>query len=140
MPLVSQIVELNGNCYLDGGISDSVPLKAAFDLGYQKNIVVLTRPEGYIKKPFSMLWLAKIFYRKFPNFIKTLKNRHTDYNQTIEYIKDLEQQKKVLVLRPSKLIKISRMETNVDIIKQMYELGRQDASKMLTQIKDFLHQ
>ena len=138
MPLVSQIVKLNNNYYLDGGISDSIPVKAAFDLGYQKNIVVLTRPEGYIKKPFSMLWLAKIFYRKFPNFIATLKNRHKDYNQTINYITDLEKQGKILVLRPSKLVKISRMETNVDIIKQMYELGRQDALNMLSNIREFL--
>jgi predicted patatin/cPLA2 family phospholipase len=138
MPLVSQIVKLNGNCYLDGGISDSIPVKAAFDLGYQKNIVVLTRPEGYVKKPFSMLWLAKIFYRKFPNFIATLKNRHKDYNQTINYIKDLEKQEKILVLRPSKLVKISRMETNIETIKQMYELGRHDALNMLSNIREFL--
>lgn len=138
MPLVSQIVKLNGNCYLDGGISDSIPVKAAFDLGYQKNIVVLTRPEGYVKKPFSMLWLAKIFYRKFPNFITTLKNRHKDYNQTINYIKDLEKQGKILVLRPSKLVKISRMETNIETIKKMYELGRHDALNMLSNIREFL--
>ena len=60
MPLVSQLVEMNGSKYLDGGIADSIPLKAAFDLGFEKNIVVLTRPAGYRKKKFSMLWLAKI--------------------------------------------------------------------------------
>ena len=139
MPLVSQTVNLDSNLYLDGGISDSIPLKAAFELGFEKNIVVLTRPEGYVKKPFSMLWLAKIFYRKFPNFIKTLRNRHISYNQTIEYINNLEKQRKILVIKPSKLIKISRMETDVEKIKQMYELGRSDALNALTQIKNFMN-
>lgn len=138
MPLVSQIVELDNNSYLDGGIADSIPLKAAFDLGFTKNIVVLTRPEGYVKKPFSMLWLVKLIYRKFPNFIKTIKNRHIHYNQTLDYIKELENNKKVFVIRPSKLIKISRMETNIDVIKQMYELGRNDALNVLQQVKAFL--
>ena len=138
MPLVSQLVEMNGSKYLDGGIADSIPLKAAFDLGFEKNIVVLTRPAGYRKKKFSMLWLAKIIYRKFPNFLKTLKARHEQYNQTLDYIKELEDNKKILVIRPSKLIKISRMEKNPEIIKQMYELGRTDALNMLSQIKDFI--
>lgn len=139
MPLVSQIVRLDGNDYLDGGISDSIPLKAAFNLGYQKNIVVLTRPDGYVKKPFSMLMLAKLVYRKFPNFINTLKNRHQDYNQATEYIKDLEKKGKIVVIRPSKLVKISRMETDVEKIKQMYELGRTDALNALEQIQQFLN-
>ena len=139
MPLVSQIVYLDGKPYLDGGISDSIPLKAAFDLGYNKNIVVLTRPQGYIKKPFSMLWLAKIFYKKFPQFINTLKNRHNEYNQTLEYIKNLENQGRILVIRPSKYIKISRMETDIKKIKQMYELGRNDALRSIKDIMNFLN-
>lgn len=138
MPLVSQIVEMNGKKYLDGGIADSIPLKAAFDLGFEKNIVVLTRPLGYRKHKFSLLWLAKIVYRKFPNFIKALKVRHEDYNQTLDYIKELEDNKKILVIRPSKLIKISRMETNPEIIKQMYELGRSDGLNMLSKVKEFI--
>ena len=138
MPLVSQIVKLDNNCYLDGGISDSIPLKAAFDLGFDKNIVVLTRPKGYVKKPFSLLWLVKLVYRKFPNFINTIKNRHKVYNQTIEDIEQLEDKKQIFVIRPSKLIKIGRMETNVEIIKQMYELGRQDALKAVNDVKNFL--
>ncbi len=138
MPLVSQIVKLDNNCYLDGGISDSIPLKAAFDLGFDKNIVVLTRPKGYVKKQFSLLWLVKLVYRKFPNFINTIKNRHKVYNQTIEYIEQLEDKKQIFVIRPSKLIKIGRMETNVEIIKQMYELGRQDALKVVNDVKNFL--
>ena len=138
LPILSQIVELDNKCYLDGGVSDSVPLKAAFDLGYTKNIVVLTRQDGYIKKPFSMLWLAKFLYRKFPNFINTIKNRHEEYNQTMKYIKDMEENKRLLVIRPSKVIKIKRMERNIDIVKQMYELGRQDALNALEQVKEFL--
>lgn len=138
MPIVSQIVKLDNKCYIDGGASDSIPLKAAFDLGYNKNIVVLTRPEGYIKKPFSMMWLVKLLYRKFPKFIEALRRRHDIYNQTIDYINQMQKDKKIVVIRPSKYIKMGRMETNIDVIKQMYELGRQDALSVLEQVKDFI--
>ena len=64
MPFVSQIVMIDGKPYLDGGITDSIPLKAAFNLGFDKNIVITTRPAGYQKKPFALTWLAKIVYKK----------------------------------------------------------------------------
>ena len=42
MPLVSRIVTIDGRGYLDGGISDSVPLRTFERMGYEKNVVVLT--------------------------------------------------------------------------------------------------
>lgn len=138
MPFVSQIVQIENKAYLDGGIADSIPLQAAFDLGYNKNIVILTRPEGYRKKPFKLNWLAKIVYRKFPNFIAALKNRHTMYNQELDEISRLEKENKIVVIRPSKLVKISKMESNPDIVMEMYELGRRDGLRNLQKIKDYL--
>ena len=138
MPFVSKIVMIEGKPYLDGGITDSIPLKAAFDLGYEKNIVITTRPEGYVKKPFKLLWLAKLIYKKFPNFIKALQNRHIIYNQELQKIAELEKKQKIFVIRPSRYIKISRMETNPEIIKEMYNLGRNDAQNNLKNLLAFL--
>ena len=138
MPFVSKIVEIDNKSFLDGGITDSIPLQAAFDLGYDKNIVVQTRPEGYSKKPFTLTWLAKLVYKKFPEFIKALQNRHTMYNQELAQINKLQKEGKIFVIRPSRYVKISRLETNPDIIKEMYELGRYDASAALMKLKTFL--
>ncbi len=140
MPFVSQIVNLNNNKYLDGGICDSIPLQGAKTLGFTKNIVIATRPEGYRKKPFKAKWLANLIYRKYPNFIKTILNRHTMYNNEIEEIEKLAQKEEILLIRPSKFINISKMEPNLDIVKEMYELGRQDATNMLDKVKQFLAQ
>lgn len=138
MPFVSKIVDIDGNLYLDGGITDSIPLQAALNLGYNKIIVVQTRPAGYRKKPFSLLWLAKIVYRKFPEFIKALKNRHIMYNQELDYIKNLSAQGKLFVIQPSRFINIKHAETNPEIIKAMYNLGCEDAQKQLSALKKFL--
>ena len=75
LPYFSKIVEIDGKKYLDGGCTDSVPLEAFEDLGYGRNVVVLTEPEDYRKKPELRL-LAKTVYRRYPDFARALVNRH----------------------------------------------------------------
>lgn len=137
LPYVSQTVEINGKKLLDGGICDSVPLKAFQNMGYKKNLVVLTRPKGYIKKPENNM-LAGLYYNKYPKFVSALKNRYAIYNRTIKYIEKQEKLGNIIVLRPSRLVKVGRMERNVDAIKEMYELGKSDTNKMLQEISLFL--
>lgn len=138
MPFVSQIVKIDGKEYLDGGIADSIPLQAALDLGYEKIIIILTRPEGYRKKPFILGWLAKLVYRHYPNFIEALKNRHLMYNRELDEIYKLEKEGKIIVIRPSELVRISKMEKNPKIIRKMYDLGIKDGQNKIKDIRRFL--
>lgn len=138
MPLVSQIVEVGGKKLLDGGIADSIPLKAAENHGFEKNIVVLTRPQGYRKKKASLRWLIAWIYRKYPNFVKAFIERPEMYNDELDYIEKQEKAGKILVIRPSRLVKISKMEQNLDIVREMYDLGRSDALKMIDKIEKYM--
>jgi predicted patatin/cPLA2 family phospholipase len=140
MPFVAQIVKTRNKHLLDGGITDSIPIQKALDMGFDKNIVVLTRPLGYRKKPMPwfMKILAKRVYKKYPKFIQAMFERYQMYNNQVDFVADLQKQGKIIVIRPSRFIDISRMETNLDTIKQMYQLGREDAQQMLPQIKAFL--
>ena len=137
MPYVSQIVEIGGKKLLDGGVCDSIPLKAFQKMGYEKNLVILTRPKGYVKKPENN-FLASVYYSKYPEFVAALKNRYAVYNKTIKYIEEQEKQGNIIVLRPSRFVKVGRMERNVEAIKEMYELGKSDANRMLQEISLFL--
>ena len=82
LPYASRIVEAGGKKLLDGGCSDSIPVRAFQRLGYGRNVVVLTRPEGYVKKP-ERRGLARIFYRRYPAFVKALESRPETYNRTV---------------------------------------------------------
>ena len=137
MPMVSHIVNIDKKELLDGGISDSIPLKAFEEMGYEKNIVVLTRPKGYEKKPTNML-LPKRLYKDYPLFLQAMANRHTHYNNTLKYITAREKCGQALVIRPSRDLHIGRMEHDRARIKAQYELGRQDTLKKLEKIRDFL--
>lgn len=137
MPLVSQIVEVGGMKLLDGGVADSIPIRAFRSMGYEKNVVVLTRPEGYRKKPSNMA-LARRIYRKYPAFLETMGNRYIHYNQTMELIEELERDGEILVIRPSRNPDIGRMDKRPEKVKEVYQLGCRDASEKIGQIKDFL--
>ena len=138
MPLVSQIVEFDGKKYLDGGIADSIPLRKFQKLGYKKCVVVETRPDGYEKKPNPLAWLAKIVYRKYPNFLKALVLRHNNYNAELYDIETASNNGEIFLIKPSKFFKIGRMEKDPEKLKSMYELGRADALKNLSDLKKFL--
>ena len=137
MPLVSKIVEIDGKKYLDGGIADSIPLRKYIDLGYDKIIVVLTRPLDYRKKPSSTA-LFKWFYRKYPKLIERWQNRYAEYNQSVEQVIKLQEQQKIFVIRPSQTLAISRLEKDPNKVKAMYELGVHDAKQLISALKDFL--
>ena len=137
MPFVSHIIQVNGHEYLDGGCSDSIPIKKMLEMCVDKIIVVLTRPLDYRKKP-SNKHLNKLFYHQYPHFVETLNNRYLNYNASLDLITKLEKEKKIFVLRPSQLIPIGRLEKDKEVIQQMYDLGVSDCNNQLENLKKYL--
>lgn len=137
LPLVSRIVEFHGRKLLDGGTADSIPVEFLRNQGYRRTVVVLTQIAGYQKKP-EMNPLFRIMYRDYPEFLNTVAQRHERYNATLKLIDELEKNGEIFVLRPSKKIKIKRLERDADRILRMYELGRRDALERLEVLRAFL--
>ena len=122
LPFASKIIEINGKKYLDGGISDSIPIDYCEGLGYDKIIVVLTRPENTHKED-KLNFLYKLVYRKYPNLVERLINMGKDYEVVLKKIEDLENKNKIFVIRPPKVLKIGRLEKNEDKIQNVYDIG-----------------
>lgn len=139
MPLVSRIVELDGQQLLDGGMADSVPIRYFEQLGYNRNVIILTQPRGYIKKKSSLLPLMGIMMKKYPEMIKVMANRHTVYNETLQYIEKQEQAGKVFVIRPPKALGIHRTEKNADELERVYQIGYKTTLECLPKLKAFLN-
>ncbi|MGI5927635.1 MAG: patatin family protein [Syntrophomonadaceae bacterium] len=137
LPFVSPIVHYRGYHLLDGGITDPIPIRQAITDGYQKNMVVLTRNQGYQKKPVStpLRLLLEKKYRDYPNLIAAMLNRYQIYNKTLLYIEQLEQKGQIAVIRPSKKLNVNRFEKNADKLNHLYELGYLDAAEAYDQIK-----
>ena len=137
MPFVSQMVELDGQFYLDGGLADSIPLKKCQEDGYERIIVVETRPKGYRKSKVNPL-PAKLYYSKYPNLVETITNRYVGYNAILQEIDELDAKGEIVLVRPSKKIKLGRIESNPDRLQEMYDLGIEDAKALLYRINKFL--
>lgn len=138
MPLVSRIVNINGQKLLDGGITDSIPLSYFQSLGYEKNIVVLTQPDGYQKKPNSLMPLMKWQLRKYPNFLKAAANRHLMYNEQLKYVEEQEKAGNILVFRPKIKLPINHITSDKNLMQEVYDLGKLQAEERIDEVKKFL--
>ena len=140
MPLVSRMVEIDGKKYLDGGISDSIPVDKCMELGYDKIIVVLTRDIDYRKKELSNKVVKSLNkrFKKYANLVKTMINRPKEYNDTISKILKLEKEEKIFVIRPSSPINIKVLERNSDNLQKVYDLGVNDCNNSLSSLKNYL--
>ena len=138
LPLVSQIVEIDGAKLLDGGISDSIPVAYFESIGYTKNVVILTQPQNYRKEKNRMLPLIRMKYRKYPNLIKALENRHLMYNAELDLIAKQEKRGELFVIRPDSPLPVKRAEKDPAKLKACYEIGRQTAEKELARLIAFM--
>ena len=138
LPLVSQIVEIDGAKLLDGGISDSIPVAYFESIGYTKNVVILTQPQNYRKEKNRMLPLIRMKYRKYPNLIKALENRHLMYNAELELIAKQEKRGELFVIRPDSPLPVKRAEKDPAKLKACYEIGRQTVEKELARLIAFM--
>lgn len=138
LPLVSRPVLINGERYLDGGISDSIPLKYFENIGIEKNIVVLTRPKGYKKGKTGLMPVIKRVLKDSPEMVKAIENRHIMYNGQTAYIEEKEKKGEVIVIRPSVPLPVKRTEKNPENLDTAYRMGREEALKRLDEIKEYL--
>lgn len=130
LPFVSTITYVDGVPMLDGGIADSIPLEYAFSQGYDRAVVVLTRNRGYRKKESGMK-AAKLFYRKYPSLQKALAERNKIYNKTMDLIETLEDQGRIIVVRPERPVEVGRMEKDISKLTALYEEGYKVAENLI---------
>ena len=137
MPLVSRVVELSGHKLLDGGVSDSIPLAYFEQRGYDRNVVILTQPDGYQKEHNRLMLLMKMALSKYPQMIDALDKRHIMYNQQLDFVRKAEAEKRCLVIRPEEKIPIGHISHNPEQMRRVYEMGRNTGEQQIENIKNF---
>ena len=138
LPLLSRIVEVDGKKLLDGGATDSIPIHKFQEMGYTKNIVVLTQCKEYRKGKNNLLPMIRRSYKKYPKFIKALETRHIAYNRTLDELALMEKEGSVFLIRPSSPVEISRLEKNEARLRELYEQGYMDAKNSFEELKSFI--
>ena len=129
LPYACPIIDVDGRPMLDGGIVDSIPLLRAYEQGYDKCVVVLTRNKGYRKSAKKVL-VPNFIYRQYPRLRVALRNRNKVYNEQLELVERLEDEGKIIVVRPEEPIVVGRMETSVKKLTDLYHQGYACAKKV----------
>lgn len=138
MPLVTTPVEIDGHFYLDGGITDSVPVEHVLeDEGYGRAIVVLTQDRSYVKGPYDLMPAARAAYAKYPYFLDALETRHERYNAQREHIWEYEREGRALVIAPPRPVEVGHLERNPEKLLELYIEGRQEALRRLDEMRAF---
>lgn len=129
LPLVSHPVKIGGHLLLDGGISDSIPLRYFQDLGYEHNIVVLTQPKGFVKKRTKLMPLFRIFMRRYPAITEAMNRRHLMYNSQLAYLAQEERAGRITIIAPEDTLPIGRTDQNAGRMQHVYDMGREAADR-----------
>ena len=138
MPLCSRVVTIGGQKLLDGGVADSIPLAFMEGQGYERNLVILTQPQGYVKGPNRFLTLMRMSgLRRYPRFLEAVAQRHVMYNNEVEYVWQREREGTALVFRPDEKLPIHHTSHDPEVMRRVYMLGREQAIKRLEEVKSF---
>ncbi len=139
LPIMFQPVNMGGRLYMDGGITDSVPVDYLINMGCDRIIAVLTQERDYRKgKPDFTIKLSAYLYRKYPNFARALMNRNNNYNETREHIFELERRGEIFIITPEVMRGISRTETNPQKLGAIYRHGIECAQNRMSELKRYL--
>jgi predicted patatin/cPLA2 family phospholipase len=138
LPFVAPSVRHNENFLMDGGIIDPIPVKKAQHDGFQKNVIVMTKPENFKMQPSRVMSLMKWMYRKHPKVTTLLQERYRTYNDTLAYIEAGRDKGHFFVIQPSANIRVSRVERDQNKLTRLYELGYEDAKSRYHGLQTFL--
>lgn len=138
MPIVTRPVRIgDGRLLLDGGISDSIPLRYFQKQGFGRNVVVLTQPRDYRKKP-AKEWVFRLFMRRYPAIVKAMGRRHEMYNAQLDYVGSQAESGNTFVIAPKEPLPIGRIEMDPEKMKRVYSMGRDACRELLPELKSFL--
>lgn len=138
MPIVSKVVQIGNQQLIDGGIADSIPLRYFQQQGFKRNLVILTQPADYQKRPISYRWFIRRNLRRYPALIAAWERRHEMYNAELQYIAQQQDEGNTLVLCPDRTLPIGRISHNRSLMRETYDLGRNLATAQLPRILQFL--
>lgn len=138
MPLLFPIYEIDGQPYLDGGATDSIPWQRALDKGCERIMVVLTRPRDYRRKPDQMIRLIRKQYKEYPAFVEAMETRARRYNESREQLFALEQEGKALVIAPKSTLGVGRIERDTEKLRLLWAEGYQMTVERMEEIRDYL--
>lgn len=141
LPLVSRNVKIGEELYLDGGISDPIPVRQSLQSGNKKNVIIMTKEVGFVRQPIGAeLALVGARYLCFPKVYELMRERHLSYNATVQYIEEKQKAGELFVIRPKYKSEVGRIEKDKEKMTALYEEGYRDAAACYLELLEYISQ
>lgn len=138
IPIASRPVSIDGRAYVDGGVSDPVPLAFFEKQGFARTIVVLTQPDDYRKTPLPHMRAIRLALHRHPRLAEAIERRPGMYNEEIEYVRERERAGAALVIRPAESLNIGAVCKDPAELQRVYDCGVHTATDMLPRVLEFV--
>jgi predicted patatin/cPLA2 family phospholipase len=138
LPFVAKMKPIDQVPYLDGGLTDPIPVKHALSQGNKRLVVILTRPKGYLKKPSKAGFATRLIYHKYPGLLEKMNSRIDRYNKTLIDIEEMEASGIAFVIRPTQPIPIGRMQNNPQTLEKVYHSALKTMEPLMSELKNWL--
>ena len=140
LPFICRFRPINGTPYLDGGVSDPIPVQKAFADGCDRCVVILTQLKGYRKTPFKHTKLLKRLYKDYPLLEELMKTRYKLYNDTLDALEELEKDRKVFIIHPEDLLGVGRTTKNTEKLVNLFNHGFSLAKDKYAQLVKWINE
>lgn len=138
LPVATKGVKIGDSTYFDGGVSDSIPLKRAFDDGCKKAVVILTQSRDFVKQPIKYVKTVKRMFKKYPALANAILTRHDMYNAQKKYVYEEEKKGNCLVIQPPEDLHCTSVEKNATKLERIYQLGYYEGKQSIEKVKAFI--
>ncbi len=130
IPFVCKPYEVQGRAYYDGALGDPVPIEKAFQLGCDRVVVILTKPESELRTPKKDIKLAAGIRKKYPVAAEKLRGRAQRYNEGVALAREYARQGKVLIVAPDDTCGVDTLKKDKESLRRLYEKGYSDGKKI----------
>lgn len=130
LPVLCPITYVDGVPMVDGGVCDAIPVRHALEQGCDRLVLVLTRNKGY-RKADKDFYLPGFIYHQYPALREQLRTRYRRYNETLDFIERLELERKAIVIRPEKPLRVGRTGHDPQALADLYDEGYALAERLL---------
>jgi len=139
IPYIARIVEINGRHYLDGGITDAMPVEKA-ERENEFCVVVSTHNAGFVRQEKNLTFLSKVMYGKYPAFVEALRMQNEVYNHQVQKSLALQEEGRAYIVRPMLPLEVTRTTRDTTKLLRLYDEGIAEGKKAVQFLKERFHQ
>ncbi len=136
IPVVCKPYQIGGTPYYDGALGDPVPIEKAFELGCDRVVLILTKPEHVLRTSKQDVRLAAGIRKRYPLAAEKLCERARRYNESVAQAQEYARQGRVLIIAPDDTCGVNTLRRDKNALQKLYQKGYHDAQRISAFIKE----